>query len=105
MAERLEKIVWVLGVALALASAPSGWAQSPPAKTPSLIAVSTYDVGSSAYIQASAIADAMMKKYGIKTRVDSLGDRRIPHAHPENKNSELLFRRGGDVSFCRRRSP
>ena len=69
MTKKLGTIVGALGIVLALSFALPGWAQSQPAKTPSMIAVSTYDVGSSAYIQASAIADAMMKKYGIKTRV------------------------------------
>jgi uncharacterized protein len=42
-----------------------------PAKSglPELVVISAYDVGSSTYIQAGAVADALMKKYGIKTRV------------------------------------
>ncbi len=44
-------------------------AQAPAPKLPPMIAVSTYDVGSSTFIQAGAIGDALMKKIGTKIRV------------------------------------
>lgn len=65
-----NKIFWMLGAvaALVLTAAPGAWAD---AKTglPKTMVWSCYDVGASGYMQASAIADAFGKKFGLRIRL------------------------------------
>lgn len=44
-------------------------AQETPANLPQTMIWSTYDVGSTGYVEASAIADAMIKAYGTRVRL------------------------------------
>ncbi len=50
------------------------WAQAQATKIPGMIAITAYDVGSSGYIQAGAIADALMKKAGMRSRILPAGN-------------------------------
>ena len=59
-------LIIVLGFALIMPS-PAG------AASPKRELWSCYDVGSSGYIQASSIADAMLKKYGMRVRLTPAG--------------------------------
>ena len=65
-----KKIILILGVfmALALAASPGAWAGD-KAAMPKTMVWSCYDVGSSGYMQASAIADAFGKKFGMRIRL------------------------------------
>jgi uncharacterized protein len=49
-------------------------AQTPSAKIPEIITMTAYDVGSTGYIQAAAIADALTKKMGVKFRILPAGN-------------------------------
>ncbi len=64
------KASWMLGAALALllALAPGAWAAG-KVDLPKTMVWSCYDVGSSGYMQASAIADAFGKKFGMRIRL------------------------------------
>ncbi|MGR3585154.1 MAG: TAXI family TRAP transporter solute-binding subunit, partial [Pseudooceanicola nanhaiensis] len=44
-------------------------AQDKPAGLPDTMIWSTYDVGSTGYVEATAIADAMIKNYGTRVRL------------------------------------
>ncbi|MBU4566910.1 MAG: TAXI family TRAP transporter solute-binding subunit [Desulfarculus sp.] len=65
-----KKIILLLGafMVLALAAAPGAWAGDKVAM-PKTMVWSCYDVGSSGYMQASAIADAFGKKFGMRIRL------------------------------------
>ena len=72
--EKRRRLAWYLGffssvltlvLFAVLCDAPSTNAWSPP----KLINVGCYDVGSTAYIQGCAIADAIYKKYNVKIRL------------------------------------
>ncbi len=47
----------------------AAFAQKSPAGLPDTMIWSTYDVGSTGYVEASAIADAMIKAYGTRVRL------------------------------------
>lgn len=88
----------------ALGRAGSALAQS---ELPSTMIWSTYDVGSTGYVEASAIADAFGKKYGSRVRLQPSGtaigrvkpllDRRVSHAWLAN---ELFFATEGIYEYC-----
>lgn len=85
----------------------SAWAQSSLAGLPSTMIWSTYDVGSTGYVEASAIADAFGKKYGARVRLQPSGsaigrvkpllDGRSSHAWLAN---ELFFASEGIYEYC-----
>ncbi len=52
----------------------STWAQSPKTKLPDVISITAYDVGSTGYIQAAALADGLMKKLGVSIRIIPSGN-------------------------------
>lgn len=60
-----------LGAAICLAIASGGSAVAQ--NLPSTMSWSSYDVGSAGYAEASAIADAFGKKYGVKVRIQPSG--------------------------------
>ena len=60
-------LIFVL-ISLTFYPLPFALAQSKPS-IPETMIWSTYDVGSSGYVQASAIADAFAKKYGTRIRL------------------------------------
>ena len=69
----------------------NGFAIAAEAKLPQRLIFSCYDVGGSGYIQASAIADALGKKYGTKIRLIPSGTsigRMIPVV---NKRADMGF--------------
>lgn len=88
----------------ALGRAGSALAQS---ELPSTMIWSTYDVGSTGYVEASAIADAFGKKYGSRVRLQPSGsaigrvkpllDGRVSHAWLAN---ELFFATEGIYEYC-----
>ena len=60
----------LLGAAAATPMAPAILrAQDKPAGLPDTMIWSTYDVGSTGYVEATAIADAMIKNYGTRVRL------------------------------------
>ena len=69
----LKGVLGALGFFFLLCSFPCTAAAQTGSKLPPMIAVSTYDVGSSTFIQAGAIGDALMKKTGSKIRVVPAG--------------------------------
>lgn len=82
-------------------------AQAAPKGLPSTMIWSTYDVGSTGYVEASAIADAFGKKYGSRVRLQPSGtaigrvrpvtDGRASHAWLAN---ELYFATEGLYEYC-----
>jgi TRAP transporter TAXI family solute receptor len=82
-------------------------AQEAPKGLPSTMIWSTYDVGSTGYVEASAIADAFGKKYGSRVRLQPSGtaigrvrpvtDGRASHAWLAN---ELYFAVEGLYEYC-----
>ena len=88
----------------ALGRAGSALAQS---ELPSTMIWSTYDVGSTGYVEASAIADAFGKKYGSRIRLQPSGtaigrvkpllEGRVSHAWLAN---ELFFATEGIYEYC-----
>lgn len=82
-------------------------AQTPLPNLPSTMIWSTYDVGSTGYVEASAIADAFGKLYGTRVRLQPSGtsigrlkpltDRRVSHAWLAN---ELFFAMEGLYEYC-----
>ncbi len=85
----------------------AAFAQSAPKGLPSTMIWSTYDVGSTGYVEASAIADAFGKKYGSRVRLQPSGtaigrvrpvtDGRASHAWLAN---ELYFAVEGLYEYC-----
>jgi hypothetical protein len=60
----------LLLVAVVLVFNLSGPAQAAdPVKLPKMLLWSCYDMGSTGYVHASAMADALLKKYGVRTRL------------------------------------
>lgn len=57
-----------LAVSLSLAASAQA-AQPASAKLPGTMIWSSYDVGSSGYVEASAVADAMIRQYGTRIRI------------------------------------
>lgn len=88
----------------ALGRAGSAFAQS---ELPSTMIWSTYDVGSTGYVEASAIADAFGKKFGSRIRLQPSGtaigrvkpllEGRVSHAWLAN---ELFFATEGIYEYC-----
>ncbi len=66
------------------------WAQAPKTKLPPVISMTAYDVGSTGYIQAGAVADGLMKKLGVSIRIIPAG----------NDISRTLPVRNRAVHFC-----
>src|SRR5690606_29264402 len=93
-----------LAALAALGRAGSAFGQS---ELPSTMIWSTYDVGSTGYVEASAIADAFGKKYGSRVRLQPSGsaigrvkpllDGRVSHAWLAN---ELFFATEGIYEYC-----
>ncbi|WP_300302420.1 TAXI family TRAP transporter solute-binding subunit [Ferrovibrio sp.] len=85
----------------------SALGQSGKLKLPETMIWSSYDVGSTGYVEASAIADAFGKKYGTRVRllpsgsaigrVKPLKDGRVSHAWLAN---ELFFSVEGLYEYC-----
>jgi TRAP transporter TAXI family solute receptor len=82
-------------------------AQTAQPNLPSTMIWSTYDVGSTGYVEASAIADAFSRKYGMRVRLQPSGtaigrlkpltDGRVSHAWLAN---ELFFAMEGLYEYC-----
>lgn len=82
-------------------------AQQNLANLPATMVWSTYDVGSTGYVEASAIADALGKKFGTRVRlqpsgtaigrVQPLKEKRVSHAWLAN---ELYFAVEGLYEYC-----
>lgn len=102
-----RKYLQATGGAAALAGLGLGaqaWAQS---GLPSTMVWSTYDVGSTGYVEASAIADAFGKKYGTRVRLQPSGSaigriqpvlrKRVPFGWLAN---EVFFASEGLYEFC-----
>lgn len=87
-----------------LGRAAPAWAQ---AKLPENMVWSTYDVGSTGYVEASAIADAFGKKFGTRVRLQPSGSaigriqpvlrKRVPFGWLAN---EVFFASEGLYEFC-----
>jgi TRAP-type uncharacterized transport system substrate-binding protein len=85
----------------------SAFAQSALPNLPSTMIWSTYDIGSTGYVEASAIADAFSRKYGTRVRLQPSGtsigrlkpltDGRVSHAWLAN---ELFFAMEGLYEYC-----
>lgn len=85
----------------------SALAQSNLANLPTTMIWSTYDVGSTGYVEASAVADAFGKRYGTRVRLQPSGsaigrvkpltDGRATHAWLAN---ELYFAVEGIYEYC-----
>ena len=83
------------------------WAQSDDPGIPKTMIWSTYDVGSSGYVEASAVADAFGKKYGTRVRLQPSGSSigrlqpvlrgRVPLGWLAN---EVFFASEGLYDFC-----
>jgi TRAP transporter TAXI family solute receptor len=80
-------IIWVfiLPLLFVYSSASAQSTQLPP-----MISLTAYDIGSSGYIQAGSIADALMKKFGVKVRILPAG----------NDISRTLPLKNKKVQFC-----
>lgn len=66
----IRKLLMSAGLALGLAStALASPALAEDAQLPGSMVWTAYDVGSSGYVEASAAADAMIKKYGVRVRI------------------------------------
>jgi TRAP transporter TAXI family solute receptor len=76
-------------------------AQSSPSKLPSMIGISTYDVGTSTFIQAGAIGDALMKKMGTKIRVVPSGNDVSRTLTLKNKTVDFTFSGVGTYYFAK----
>ena len=72
-------------IALAAMGAQSGRAESPKE-----VSISTYGVGSQAFVFSAGIAEGVQKASGIKTRVIPAG----------NDVGRILPLRAGEVDFC-----
>jgi TRAP transporter TAXI family solute receptor len=85
----------------------SASAQTPLANLPATMIWSTYDVGSTGYVEASAIADAFGKKYGTRVRLQPSGSA-IGRVKPLTDGrassawlaSELFFSVEGLYEYC-----
>jgi TRAP transporter TAXI family solute receptor len=96
-----------LGAAGMLGGPLAAYAQGDKAKLPGTMIWSTYDVGSTGYVEASAIADAFGKLYGTRVRLQPSGtaigrvkplkDGRVSHAWLAN---ELYFSVEGIYEYC-----
>ena len=85
----------------------SASAQAAIPNLPSTMIWSTYDVGSTGYVEASAVADAFSRKYGTRVRLQPSGtaigrlkpltDGRVSHAWLAN---ELFFAMEGLYEYC-----
>lgn len=83
------------------------FAQTAPAGLPTTMVWSCYDVGSIGYVEASAIAEALGKKYGVRVRLQPSGtsigrvkpviDNRVSHGWLAN---ELYFAVEGIYEYC-----
>ena len=83
------------------------WAQTDDLDIPKTMVWSTYDVGSSGYVEASAVADAFGKKYGTRVRLQPSGSSigrlqpilrgRVPLGWLAN---EVFFASEGLYDFC-----
>lgn len=67
MRQSIRKALGAAVVAFAVSGAGAASAQD--VSLPKSMMWSAYDVGSSGYTEASAVADAMMKKYGVRIRI------------------------------------
>lgn len=106
---RREYLKGAVGLAAAgMASGPlAALAQGGKPALPDTMIWSTYDVGSTGYVEASAIADAFGKRYGTRVRLQPSGtaigrvkplkDRRVSHAWLAN---ELFFSVEGLYEYC-----
>lgn len=106
---RREYLKGAAGLAAAsMASGPlAALAQGGKLALPETMIWSTYDVGSTGYVEASAIADAFGKRYGTRVRLQPSGtaigrvkplkDRRVSHAWLAN---ELFFSVEGLYEYC-----
>jgi uncharacterized protein len=98
---RFLKGVLNLGVAFSLITlCSSAMAQPPASKLPPMIAVSTYDVGTSTFIQAGAIGDALMKKIGTMIRVVPSGQDISRTLTLKNKTVDFCFAGVGTYYFA-----
>jgi TRAP transporter TAXI family solute receptor len=71
---KLSRRNFIIGSGLAASGVASrAGAQTNLANLPSTMVWSTYDVGSTGYVEASAIADAFGKKYGSRVRLQPAG--------------------------------
>jgi uncharacterized protein len=75
-------------------------AQKVTAKLPPMLAIATYDVGSSTYIQAGAIANELMKQLGTKTRVVPAGTDMTRTLAIKNKTAHFAFAGVGTYYFA-----
>lgn len=96
-----------LGALAAAGVALPAWAQGDKPDIPSTMVWSTYDVGSTGYVEASAIADAFGKKFGTRVRLQPSGTsigrlqpvltKRVPFGWLAN---EVFFASEGLYEFC-----
>lgn len=83
------------------------WAQSDGPGIPKTMVWSTYDVGSTGYVEASAIADALGKQYGARVRLQPSGSS-IGRLQPVQRGrvplgwlaNEVFFACEGLYEFC-----
>lgn len=76
------------------------WAQQFTAKLPPMLSIATYDVGSSTYIMAGAIANAIMKNIDTKTRVIPAGTDVTRTLAIKNKTAQFAFSGVGTYYFA-----
>ncbi|MBU1276215.1 MAG: TAXI family TRAP transporter solute-binding subunit [Proteobacteria bacterium] len=85
------KTVWFLMVATLCAISSMMFCSSPAeAKAPKEVSITTYGVGSQAFVFSAGIAEGVQKAAGIKTRVVPAG----------NDVGRMLPLRNGEVDFC-----
>jgi len=89
------KAMWVVVVLCLAMGLPSTYFAEAAAKLPELIIWTTYDVGTSTYMQTACMADGVMKKTGIKMRILPSG----------NDISRLIPLRSGIAHFSTMSGP
>src|SRR5215510_11617399 len=77
----------------------SARAQTSLPNLPSTMIWSTYDVGSTGYVEASAIADAFGKKYGTRVRLQPSGSS-IGRVKPLTDGRASVGWLAGELFFC-----
>ena len=78
-------------VAICLMSFGTAVAGTDDVKLPKMMHWSCYDVGAGAYIQTSAIADGLLKKYGVKVRLMPTGSDTSRILSMRTKRVEMSF--------------
>jgi TRAP transporter TAXI family solute receptor len=97
--KRVFFAIGVLGLMLSLSAFSFAGSEMPP--KPAKIKWANYDIGGSPYVQGAAVAEAMLKKFGIKVRTLPLGNG-IGRMMAVRTGTSDFFFSGGDVVYARK---